>query len=274
MSLETQIKERQRRWATGAGLNPDAAGYLTPELNLPWLSQRTRDEFAKADGNEFGNGSGRAKIAALHSSSALAVNFFDFWRGRDLRPLAAALELGEGIRDIAFEVKLPTGVGTRMPNIDVILEDASRSCLAIESKFAETFRGAQKAGIQDKYLAGNAKRWSDCGLAGAQSAAAVLYLATKFAYLDPAQLLKHMLGLGKSDREWSLLLLWYAPTSKVAEVMKAEVARFQGMLGSDSRRFSSLSYQQLWVTLLPHLTSEHDAYREYMTQRYFSAAVA
>ena len=78
---ESLIKLRQRTWAESIDLTLDAAGYcMSPDSNLPWLSPQTRAEFESADGNEFGSDGARAKIAALHSSSALAVNLFDYWR--------------------------------------------------------------------------------------------------------------------------------------------------------------------------------------------------
>src|SRR4051812_48580589 len=92
------IKEKQRAWAARTPVACDGEYCLDPKANIPWLSDETFREFLAADGNEFGTGEGRPKIAALHSSSALAVNVFDYWRHRDKSPLAVAL--GRGPRRI------------------------------------------------------------------------------------------------------------------------------------------------------------------------------
>ena len=43
-------------------------------------SLETVNDFKNANGQEFGNGIDPGKIKALHSSSALAVNFFEYWK--------------------------------------------------------------------------------------------------------------------------------------------------------------------------------------------------
>ena len=78
-----------------------------------------------------------AKMKALHSSSALAVNFFDLWTGRDPDPLKKALNLDKEILDIQFERQYPTGLAGNPPNLDVALDLEGGLTLAIESKFSE-----------------------------------------------------------------------------------------------------------------------------------------
>ena len=137
--MRSLLKDLQNAWARSCGLAVDDAGYThRPEENLPWLTPRTRADFEAADGNEFGATRKRAKIAALHSSSALAVNVFDYWTVRNAAPLAAALNLAYPIADIRFERKFPTGVGSRAPNLDVVIAGPDRQLLAVESKFLRT----------------------------------------------------------------------------------------------------------------------------------------
>lgn len=72
------MKSQQAKWAALAGLLVDDRGYCTsPDGNLPWLTKQTKAEFMAADGHKLAAGR-RATIAALHSSSALAVNVFDY----------------------------------------------------------------------------------------------------------------------------------------------------------------------------------------------------
>jgi hypothetical protein len=253
-SGEAQIKRQQLAWAREAELLTDDDGYChAPEANLPWLTEKTRSNFAAADGNEFGGVGRRAKIAALHSSSALAVNFFDYWSVRNAEPLRRALASATVIESVAFEQKYATGVGSRRPNLDVVLALRGNGLLAIESK----------------YFAGGTGKWTSRGLVGAQRAASEFRAGRVYKYLDAAQLLKHMLGLAATEREWSLLLLWYAPSAEMEKEMAKEAEEFRASLGPDAGRFAEMSYQLLWRRLEPLLTDEHRKYREYMKRRYF-----
>lgn len=267
------LRRKQRDWAESHGLSTDFAGYVShPENHLPWLTPRTRADFEAADGDEFGRSGKRAKIAALHSSSALAVNVFDYWSTCDPQPLAAALGLPYDIAELRFEQKFPTGVGPRSPNLDVVIRGSDRQLLAIESKFCEPF-GSKSQMLQDKYFPEGEGRWRLAGLPGAEEAARSLRLANTFRFLDAAQLLKHMLGLAQTRMDWHLLLLWFVPSQEVGQAMDAEASRFKQLLGSDSGRFSWLSYHDLWNRLQPMLHAEDWAYAEYLGQRYFAPVV-
>jgi len=61
-------------------------------------------EFREGDGSELSDvGTRRAKMRALLSSSALAVNFFDAWGETPKDGLAEALGLPEPISQLHFE---------------------------------------------------------------------------------------------------------------------------------------------------------------------------
>ena len=68
------IQEEQKSWAMANGIPFDSRGYIPDvDLNLRTpLSAAAREAFEKGAGPEL---SGRMR--ALHSSSALAANFFD-----------------------------------------------------------------------------------------------------------------------------------------------------------------------------------------------------
>src|SRR3954468_19174356 len=74
------IKQRQREWAARSGHTLTDKGYCgCDDDNIHrGLSESARREFAAANGSELGG-----KILATHSSSALACNWFDYWRERD-----------------------------------------------------------------------------------------------------------------------------------------------------------------------------------------------
>jgi hypothetical protein len=270
--MTDSIRRRQLEWAKSRSLPTDAKGYLLqPAHNLPWLTPRTKADFDAADGAEFGRGTGRVKICALHSSSALAVNFFDYWTTRDRESLAAALGLTRGIENIRFEQRFPTGVGSRAPNVDVVIHGPDQRMLAIESKFCEPFSSRSKL-IQDKYFPNGTELWTRAGLKGGQHAAFSLRAANAFRFVDAPQLLKHMLGLAQTGSNWHLLLLWYVP-AELRQAMSEEANRFRTLLGADAARFSTMSYQDVWSRLYPTLSVAHREYAEYIHERYFLARV-
>jgi hypothetical protein len=265
------IKQRQRLWATQSTINCDGEYCVDPKSNVPWLNEATFQDFLAADGNEFGAPGERAKIAALHSSSALAVNVFDYWRKRDKGPLALALGLARDIESLSFEQKFSTGVRPRSPNLDVILNFAGGGLLAIESKFTEWIGTSGRKALRKAYLPAEPQRWQAVGLIGAQGIAEVCGKNSGFKRLDVPQLLKHMLGLAtqKANPEWHLKLIWYRHDEHAAKEMEGEISRFQDMLAEDSGRFSAMTYQDLWGRLGPSLGAEHAGYTSYLEKRYF-----
>jgi hypothetical protein len=261
------IKDRQIKWSHLVSCTVDSRGYCSsPEANLPWLSDRTRREFDQADGNEFGREGSRGKILALHSSSALAVNVFDYWRGKDLDAIGRALGSAKHVTDLRFERKFPTGVGPKAPNVDVAVQFSDDSILAIESKFTETF-GLSKKTIKETYFEG--RRWADKGLSGAQAAAEEVREGASFGTVDAPQLLKHMLGLASQSQPWSLLLLWYAPDQEVALQMAEDAKRFKSALATDGHRFEVMTYQELWPHIHRECGENHREYAAYIGSRYF-----
>jgi hypothetical protein len=147
MSCIHQIRSAQREWARHAGIQADASDYCrSVEDNLPWLTADIRADLSGGDGNEIGSETRRGKIAALHSSSALAVNFFGYWKAVGAEPLARTFMVDGSGAQIEFERKFVTPIRSR-PNIDVVLRTAS-GIYAIESKFTEPFQASPKTVIQ------------------------------------------------------------------------------------------------------------------------------
>lgn len=265
------IYTQQRTWAAEVGLRTDQSGYCgAPEENVPWLTEEIRNEINGGDGDELGRWGGRAKMAALHSSSALAVNVFAYWTTRHPDPLAAAMRTSIRIERIRFEQQFETGAGRRKPNLDVVLYGVDGTITAIESKFAESFRRGAKR-LSNRYFPPGQPLWANRGLAGAQAAAERVRAGdAAFSALDAPQLLKHMLGLACAGLEWHLTLLWYAPPVEESERLATEIDRFSALLDSDGDRFSHRTYQSLWSELETKLGTEDTAYREYVGGRYFS----
>lgn len=265
------ILEAQRRWAERRG-NKISGNYterLEDNLFRP-LNPKTRDEFAQAAGNELCSSDKRGKMCSLRSSSALAVNFFDSWRGTSLDRLADALGAKGNFTELQFEQKYPHGIRGIPPNIDVVLQAKGGNVpLAIESKFAEPYDGQKPhPPLDPKYFPENRRLWHDVGLAQCQSVAEAIGHELSFVKLHAAQLLKHVLGLRRAhpvDRP-RLVYLWYDPKSGEGETHRSEIHQFASVLNNDID-FTSLTYQTVFERLKPFGEANYVAY---LDDRYFA----
>jgi hypothetical protein len=267
------LKSQQRTWAAKAGIPTDDAGYcLSCDANLfEPLSACSRREFSRGDGSELGKHGQRGKIQALHSSAALAVNFFDYWRGRDLGVFRQLFGLASRPCGLTFEHKFPTGLGGIAPNVDIVLHQCDGSVLAVESKFTEPFvKSASKNFLKAKYFPADTGLWHAKGLAGCQVVADALHGGTlRFDHLDAAQLLKHMLGLANDGRPWVLSCLWFDAGGPESRRHADELAVFAQRLGPDTLKFAATSYQSLFSQMMSLLGQEHRSYLSYLGARYF-----
>ena len=265
----------QRLWGESVGLAADSRGYVrTVEENLfQPFNDSTRIAFERGSGSELQDTDSRpAKMRALHSSSALAVNFFDQWIGIDDLPLRSALDLRAKISSIAFEEQCPTGLGGIPPNLDVLLKLADGHVVGIESKFSEWLTKKTKAQepIKVKYFASDTGRWSALGLPKAQQLAEQIYAGeTHFDHLDAPQLLKHALGLATQfGQRFSLayvFLDWPGPES---DIHRAEIVRFSSSI-DESLQFSAKTYNDLLDFLTDDGRTDTE-YLRYMGERYLA----
>jgi len=240
------------------------------------LNPSTREELVAGDGSELNGGNKRpAKIQALHSSSALAVNLFDYWRcSRDISIILSACKLARSssiFGTIQFEQKFPIDKRFKFaPNLDVVLYPENHKSIkayAIESKFTEPYSSRGHGGIDKKYL-DNSAIWDNLS--------AIKLLAQKicpddmeFAYLHAGQLIKHILGLNKKfgHGNYRLLYLWYDTVGAAGCGHQCEIERFSKIVQSDGVKFHSITYQELIINLAKY-RKQHGEYVKYLTQRY------
>jgi len=247
---------------------------LADNLLLRKLNPETKAEFDEADGAELHNsGSRPAKMRALVSSSALAVNFFDSWRHIPKGPLLNALKLPEPITSFRFEYKCDKKtypVGPRSPNLDLLLTLADGQRIGIESKFVEPYRnpGADYS-LAPKYFPPGLGHWSNAGLLRAQALASEIQ--GRWKYLDAPQLLKHMLGLRSEQPKAAvqLIYVWYDTGFDDAADHRAEVERFSEAIAGDVVRFSAMSYQELFKSLRKSNPDPPHGWTAYLSERYF-----
>jgi hypothetical protein len=278
-SSVASIKARQQAWAKREGHVLDGDGYCgcaDDNVYQRRLSDAARKDFTDGGGKELGRDGERGKFQATHSSSALACNWFDYWRERDLGVLADAFGVPQPFVTLRLEKHVPTGMRGADANLDVLLTTAGGSLFAIESKFTEPYTpSATKNVLKPQYFALGKTRWTDVGLPGCQAVAAQLHAGRhKYAALDVAQLLKHMLALARTGNRWTLCCLWYEVPGPAADAHRADLQKFAADIGSDAVHFMALTYQELFARMERVVGTEHSGYMQYLRDRYMTVAEA
>ena len=278
------ILTKQIQWAHNNGL--DLIGSKGDQGRKAYLSDlddnfflklkpQVKESFKAGDGGEL---TGEvAKMQALHSSAALAVNIFQYWQDKGmLSQLLTECGLCSSRRDVEgsleFEKKFKIDASFNIdPNLDIVIKNEVRDDIthyAIESKFSEPFtRYNNTKGIKPKYL--ELDIWSDIP-AIHDLAAKISPNDSKFDYLHGAQLIKHILGLknqlGKS--KFRLLYLYYDTPGISSYIHQKEIEEFEEIVSEDNIMFHSLSYQSLIIRLANRFREDHPEYIEYITARY------
>ncbi len=266
----------QLEWATQEKITLE--GYYTKRVedNIfdNELHPETKKEYERGKGHELDGK--RAHMKALHSSSALVVNVFDYWRRQNrIQDIGRCCGAEGIISSMEFEKTNPIkGVNRIPPHLDV--EFNALIPLAIESKFTETYhrktRRDNKDTHLDVYLEHHAI-WDGIPKikALAENISQKSGARTDFEYLDVPQLIKHVLGLTCSYRgQFSLLYLWYKINSNEAKQHEEELARFSISI-KDEISFQTMTYQDLFKKIR-HLPDADSAYLKYLEQRYFSVS--
>ena len=257
-------------WAKSQGLSFDDKGYVDHvDANL-WqpLSAHARAAYEKGAGSEL-----QGHMKALHASSALVVNFFDYWTDKPKAPLLSALEIdADDIQSLDFEAQFPTGLGGTPPHFDVAIRLESNAVIGVESKFTEYLSRSTKgkSSFEPSYFPGSGGLWVSKALPACQAFAEELHSQQhQFEFLDPWQLLKHALGLARhSGADFSLWYLYYDYLGKRSDAHKSEIQTFANHVG-DEIRFKALTYQQVYHRLQDSDQPDPD-YLDYLRARYFS----
>ncbi len=314
------IKAKQRGWAkrkklelTG-GTIPDRGekNYLRnlPDNLFEELSGENMRCYNSGDGNETRDSKTRlAKMKALHSSSAIVVNLFQYWQGKDICPILNACNVwgrsckpGQLLENVGspsfhvvdvphvpvdgtirfeehFEISEDKSRFPRTPNIDVFIR-VGLPDIAIESKFAEPYRGGKHEGLKQKYIE-ELSFWK--GLPNLYELAKEISPDDKkFRYLDAAQLIKHVLGLKRSfdkynsnlgagrhiKRGFHLLYLWYDVVGKDGFAHRREIEQFAEIARKDNVKFSHVTYQEVIMKLSKEFYEGNESYIDYLTDRY------
>jgi hypothetical protein len=269
------IVGKQIEWALSRKIKINSKGYtLRVEDNLfrP-LSTNTFNDFTSGKGNELGSPNAVGKMQALHSSAALAVNVFEYWRERDTGTIAELCGDAEGRSwRMRFEATHPNALGRIPSHLDVELSGPLGSFpIAIESKFTETYYRHTQRVLAQSYV-NTPGLWK--GLPGCEKLVHRIrdenQKQTSFEYLDAPQLLKHILGLATSfgPKGFILLYLWYGYDSPEAQQHWQEITEFESVI-KDDINFRVMTYQELYTSMskTPGISRE---YLDYLKIRYFS----
>jgi len=281
------ILSKQIQWALNRGLSLIGSkgergrpSYTTQlDLNLfELLEESTHLQFLEGDGKEIqGSSDSPAKMQALHSSSALGVNIFQYWQKRGLtNEIAAACGFrnkgSNYTTNIVFEKKFPIKSQFVIPpNIDVVFqnnEKTTRKVFAVECKFSEAYSSINHDGLKEKYL-NESDLWIDIP-AIHDLANSISPKDERFTHLHAAQLIKHILGLKKANSKngFKLLYLWYDVLGKEGAIHRAEIEQFSKFTRNDGIHFHSMTYQELIISLANNYRLEHPEYIKYLTERY------
>jgi len=272
MNTYQKILNQQLAWAKEQGIEIDEYGYtrrLKDNLFIP-LSPYSEDDFRAGKGDELGDENARRKMLALHSSSALVVNVFEFWRNRNAGIIAQLCGASKGTYSLHFERKYPTGVGKEPAHLDVEFSAVVSIPLAIEAKFTEPYSRKTKRHISEKYLDSNVWHGLPCCESLARSIHKEETGKTRFPFLDVPQLLKHILGLTKKHgkRGFILLYLWYDyHPSTEAEKHRLEIREFEKGISKDVI-FRHMTYQELFKKIKDSRAAS-TYYVDYLANRYF-----
>jgi len=280
------IKSKQIFWAKRKGLeligSEGERGLLIYTQNIEEnlfepLTKESRQQFEAGDGGEVNDSPQKpAKMKALHSSSAIAVNIFQYWNTiNKVHQIAHSCGLckkgNQTAEKIKFEQKFVVNKAfQRSPNIDVIIENNVKGqydVFAIECKFTEAYDGRKRGGIKERYI--NLQIWDEIPYIF-DFAKSISPIDNEFKHLHPAQLIKHILGLkGKYGKKaFRLLYLWYDVHGEEGYTHIKEIERFSEIVKKDGIKFSAMSYQKLISNLAKYYYNGNEKYFNYITDRY------
>ncbi|MFH1419877.1 MAG: hypothetical protein ABII12_16510 [Planctomycetota bacterium] len=292
MNAADYIRQRQILWAKRSniklvpaphkeGQNPASTRTECRDRNLfQPLSNEAVAEYERADGAELKAEGGAPKFHSLWSSSALAVNFFHYWRSqKDKTPICKACGISAAkVESMQCEAQLPIAENVnrkkfpRDPNLDVLISyDSGKSprMTGIECKFSEAYAGRGHGGMREAYLE-DASLWTDLQNCR-KLARSISPNDTGFSHLHPAQLLKHILGLKHkcgSKTKFCLLYLWYDVPFDAGAAHRREIEKFRKTVVSDGINFKAVTYQEVILSLARNYGSAHAGYVDYLAERY------
>ncbi len=246
LNPQSALKEK---FLEQANRDCDEKGYVpNPQDNLiSGVSMRDFEaDLLEGDGNEL-----RMKFCAIHSSAALAVNTFAFFKSF---PTAFWLWGLQGLEELKFERKFSIfdeqSEHKSKANLDVFIKRNS-DFIAVESKLLEYF-SAKEAKFKPAYTEKNLSLAEPCWID-------VMKKSRELGRqnLDVAQLVKHYFGLRRfqvtqqiQPKNITLLYLYWEPINAddhpICKRHRKEIDALREAVKSSEIIFKSMSYRELW----------------------------
>ena len=282
MNARDYIITRQIQWAHRHGIVlqgsegdrgcPAYTTKLCDNLFEP-LTDQTRAAFCSGDGNELKSvGRRLPKMQALHSSSVLVVNVFQYWqRVGEIAVVAAACGLcnAKNTRSMKLKFERKFEIAKKFPippNMDVAICVGDGTVFAVESKFTEPYGNQRHGGLKPAYL--DLDLWS--GLENIRDLAEDISPNDNiFKRLHVAQLVKHLLGLkAEGIKKFRLCYLYYDAFGDEGAEHRADIKKFEAVIREDGVRFLAVSYQDVLARLAERNRPCHRHYTDFITDRY------
>ena len=215
-------------------------------------------------------------MSALHSSSALAVNLFQYWVVRgEIGAIAKLIEVPSGgIKSGKFEDTFPVSAtpesdGFKVaPHLDFAMRYEDGSVVGVECKLFEPFGRLGHAPLKPAYLALK-NAWGEISECHALAERLAVGDAG-FHRLGASQLLKHILGLRfqAPNAKMRLIYLYYDALGQEAAEHAQEIREFQKLIARDPIFFAAMSVQEFILRAIRRVRADHAAYVDYLAERY------
>jgi hypothetical protein len=261
-----EITRTQKEFVRSRSADFDERGWTVDYRNnlfQPLHTDTLNDFIARGEVTPDGRGD---RISAPHSSTALAVNTFDWWRGRDLRRLSAAVGISLD-RFTGFEQQHGFGFD-RPAQLDVEFVESGGTAVGVEVKLREPYGGVSNT-FADRYFE-TPSLWDGLSIMATLARRIRFEVDPPFVTLHAAQLIKHTLGMHHSYGErFTLVYFWHRLPGSVGKAHAGEVERFAELVQPE------ISFVPVTVgELLDHFEpdSGSQAWFDYMTERYLSRA--
>lgn len=244
------IKSKQQSWAKRKNFNlPGSTIPNKGEKNYLYsladnlfepLSKENLDSYNSDDGNETKDSKTRlAKMKVLHSFSAIVVNLFQYWQGKDVCPILNACKLTSRTTKVGYLIK---NIGSVSPEKYELAKEISPN----DTKF--------------QYLD------------AAQLIKHILGLKKNSDEYNSNIVQKHHIEEGKRNlvfkRNFHLLYLWYDVIGKGGSEHRKEIEQFAEIVQKDNIKFSHITYQEVVARLSKEFYDGNEAYCDYLTDRY------
>jgi hypothetical protein len=285
-----KIKPAQKQWANERNISLQGSKGekgdkiytmdISSNFFMP-LSNDSRSEISSGDGNEIkSTNNNPAKIQALHSSSALVVNIFEYWKqNKEYSIIAKLLGINDkNILNLEYEKQFPIfNKPKTQANVDVCFEYSDNSVVAIESKYTEPYSSRKtKKTFATKYFE-DKNIWN--GLPNLSELANMINKnETEFEYLDVVQLLKHILGLQnitKNKEKYKLIYIYFPAIEKTFEMKhKTEILKLNEIMKLDKINFIYLNWLKVIKKLCRNLKDVRKKYIDYIMERYVDSFLA